>query len=158
MRTLAVALLLPALELSAQPPGKWPPDSLVNVQVFAKNTPVVQVWGQMRTIAFGLGVECTFCHVGPDGARLEQIDFPSDQKRNKLVARQMMRMVQEVNRRLDSIPARPTPAVTVNCATCHRGVSRPVPLVNIISEAATTSGADSAIATYRALRERYFGR
>ena len=130
MRTLAAALflLLPLLTVRAQPPGKWPPDSLVNVQVFAKNTPVVQVWGQMRNIAGGLGVECTFCHVGLEGARLEQIDFASDQKRNKLVARQMMRMVQEVNRRIDSIPSRPTPGVTVSCVTCHRGVSRPVPL------------------------------
>ena len=158
MRTLAFGLLLPALTLSAQPPGKWPPDSLVNVQVFAKNTPVVQVWGQMRTIAFGLGVECTFCHVGQDRARLEQIDFASDQKRTKLVARQMMRMVQEVNRRIDSIPARPSPAVTVACVTCHRGVSRPVPLASISTDVATTLGSDSAIATYCALRDRYYGR
>ena len=158
MRILAAVLFLPLLTISAQPPGKWPPDSLVNVQVFAKNTPVVQVWGQMRNIAGGLGVECTFCHVGLEGARLEQIDFASDQKRNKLVARQMMRMVQEVNRRIDSIPSRPTPGVTVSCATCHRGVSRPVPLTTIIAEVATAAGPDSAIRAYRSIRDRYYGR
>ena len=158
MRLLLLALVLHAVELRAQPPGKWPPDSLVNVKVFPKNTPVVQVWGQMRSYAGGLGVECTFCHVGPEGAPLAEIDFASDQKRTKLVARQMMRMVQEVNRRLDTIPGRQTPAVSVACSTCHRGVSRPVPLSNIIAEAATSSGADSAIRAYRALRQRYYGR
>ena len=155
---LAAAPASTAFTLHAQAPGKWPPDSLINVQVFAKNTPVVQVWGNMRNIAFGLGVTCTFCHVGREDAPLEQIDFASDEKRNKLVARQMMRMMQEANRRIDSIPARATPAVSVTCATCHRGVSRPVPLATIISEVATASGADSALRVYRTLRDRYYGR
>ena len=109
MRTSIVFIGLSVIAnyLNAQPPGKWPPDSLVNVQVFAKNTSPVQVWGTMRNIAGGLGVSCTFCHVGKDDAELAQIDFASDEKRNKLVARQMMRMVQEVNRRIDTIPGRP---------------------------------------------------
>ena len=159
MRALvALTLLAFSSRIDAQAPGKWPPDSLVNVRVIPKTTPVVQVWGNMRNIAGGLGVECTFCHVGPAGAPLAQIDFASDEKRNKLVAREMMRMVQDVNRRLEGLPARPTPAVTVTCGTCHRGVSRPVPLVTIITEAATTGGADSAIRVYRSLRERHFGR
>jgi hypothetical protein len=105
-----------------------------------------------------LGVSCTFCHVGSDTTPLEPIDFATDEKRNKRVARQMMRMVQEVNGRLDTIPSRPTPTVTVTCITCHRGVNRPVPLATIMAEAATASGADSAIRAYRALRDRYYGR
>ena len=157
LTTVAAIFAWPA-SLAPQPPGKWPPDSLVNVRVIPKNTPVVQVWGTMRNIAGGLGVQCTFCHVGQDGAPLAQIDFASDEKRNKLVAREMMRMVQEVNRRIDSIPSRPTPAVAVTCTTCHRGVNRPVPLASIITEVATAAGADSATRVYRALRERYYGR
>jgi hypothetical protein len=156
-RTIVFGLTLPVAHLAAQAPGKWPPDSLMNVSFFAKTTPVVQVWGAMRNITAALGVECTFCHVGQEGAPLAQIDFATDQKRNKLVARQMLRMVQEVNRRIDSIPERPTPPVVVSCATCHRGVSRPVPLVNIITEIATASGADSALRAYRALRDRHYG-
>jgi hypothetical protein len=154
----ALGLLATAGQAVAQAPGKWPPDSLVNVRIIPKTTPVVQVSGQMRNIAFGLGVECTYCHVGRPGTPLAQIDFASDERRTKLVAREMMRMVQEVNRRLDSLPARPMPAVTVTCATCHRGVSRPVPLAVIVAEIATAAGADSAIRTYRSLRERHYGR
>src|SRR6185503_4001408 len=160
MRAVMIALMAVAGfdSAKAQPPGKWPPDSLVNVQVIPKTTQPVQVWGMMRNIAGALGVSCTFCHVGSDSAPLERIDFATDEKRNKRVARQMMRMVQEVNNRLDTIPSRPTPTVTVTCITCHRGVNRPVPLPSIIVEAATAAGADSAIRTYRALRDRYFGR
>ncbi len=160
MRVLIIAAVAVASvrRAEAQAPGKWPPDSLVNVQVIPKTTLPIQVWGMMRNIAGGLGVSCTFCHVGSDSTPLERIDFASDQKRNKLIARQMMRLVQEVNSRLDTIPARPTPTLVVTCATCHRGVNRPVPLATIISEIATAAGADSAIRAYRTLRDRYYGR
>jgi photosynthetic reaction center cytochrome c subunit len=159
MRALIIGLaaLTSFCRAEAQAPGKWPPDSLVNVQVIPRTTPPIQVWGMMRNIAGALGVSCTFCHVGSDSAPLERIDFASDQKRNKLVARQMMRLVQEVNNRLDTIPTRPTPTVSVTCVTCHRGVNRPVPLSTIIVETATAAGSDSAIRVYRTLRDRYYG-
>ena len=119
MRALIIALVAASCfdSAEAQPPGKWPPDSLVNVQVIPKKTQPVQVWGMMRNIAGALGVSCTFCHVGSDSAPLERIDFATDEKRNKRVARQMMRMVQEVNSRLDTIPARPT--ATAHCDVHH---------------------------------------
>jgi len=102
---IAFAALVGFGRADAQAPGKSPPDALVNVQVIPKTTPPIRVWGMMRDIAGSLGVSCTFCHVGSDSAPLERIDFASDQKRNKLVARQMMRLVQEVNSRLDTITA-----------------------------------------------------
>ena len=143
---------------SAQTAGKFPPDSLINTQVIPRTTPVIQVIGTMRSFAGELGVRCQFCHVGREGQPLEQFDFASDEKRNKIVARQMMRMVQEVNRRLDTIPERGRPNVVATCSTCHHGVSRPVPLEIILQDAAVAAGADSAIRAYRALRARYFGR
>ena len=42
--------------------------------------------------------------------------------------------------------------------TCHRGVSRPMPLEQLIMETAQSSGTDSATRAYRALRDRYYGR
>jgi len=144
--------------LAAQPPGRWPPDSLVNTQVIPRTTPVIQVVGQMRNVAGALGVRCQFCHLGEEGLALERFDFASDEKRNKLVARQMMRMVQEINSRLDTIPGRAAPGLQVTCATCHRGISRPVSLATLVADAALAAGADSAIRAYRALRQRYYGR
>jgi hypothetical protein len=154
---LPICGLLCTTSLAAQPVGKWPPDSLVNVQVIPKTTPVMQVVGQMRNITGALGVRCQFCHVG-EGNALERFDFASDEKRTKLVARQMMRMVGEINRRLDTIPQRGSPAIPVTCNTCHRGLSRPIALATVVADAAIAVNADSAARLYRALRERYFGR
>lgn len=158
LATAALALLFTARALGAQAPGKFPPDSLINTKVFPHNTPVTEVMGAMRNFAGGLGVRCTFCHVGEEGMPLAKFDFAKDDKRTKLVARQMMRMVQEINRRLDTIPGRTPPGLQVTCATCHRGVSRPVPLGALLADVGTAYGADSAVRTYRALRQRYFGR
>ena len=160
MRRVAVGLgMLIVAQLSqAQPAGKFPPDSLVNTRVIPRSTPVSQVTGMMRNFAAELGVRCQYCHAGEEGLPLERFDFASDEKRTKLVAREMMRMVQDVNRRLDSLPGRGANGLQVTCVTCHRGVSRPVPLYTVLVDAATASGADSAIRAYRALRQRYYGR
>lgn len=162
---LSLGLLACAGTLGAQAPGKWPPDSLINTKVFPHNTPVMQVVGAMRTITGALGVRCQYCHVGEEGMPLERFDFAKDEKRTKLVARQMMLMVQEINRRLDTLPEHDhdhlVPGgskVEVTCATCHRGVSRPVPLATLIQQTDSVAGLDSAVRAYRALRTRYYGR
>jgi hypothetical protein len=159
MRSFLAALALFVLPASAAAQaGKFPPDSLINTKVIPHATPVPQVLAMMRNFAGDLGVRCLFCHVGEEGQPLDRVDFASDKKRTKLVARQMMLMLQEITRRLDTIPRQSTSAVPATCATCHRGVSRPVPLYTVMQDAATASGADSAVRAYRALRERYYGR
>src|SRR5260221_11921707 len=142
---LLAALAVPAA-LRAQAPGKFPPDSLVNVKVIQKNTPVMQVVGMMRNFAGALGVRCPFCHVGQEGQPLAQFDFAKDEKRTKLTARQMMRMVEEINRRVDTPPEHPpmTSHVQGACQTCHRGAGRPMGLEPLVQEAAQTSGGASA--------------
>jgi Photosynthetic reaction centre cytochrome C subunit len=158
----SLALLGCAGTLAAQAPGHWPPDSLINTKVFPKSTPVMQVVGAMRNITGALGVRCPYCHVGEEGMPLERFDFAKDEKRTKLVARQMMLMVQEINRRLDTLPEHDhdhmVANVEVTCATCHRGVNRPVPLATLIQQTDSVAGLDSAMRAYRALRTRYYGR
>jgi len=157
--TLSTTLLIVAGEPAfAQPAGRFPPDSLVNVRVIPRSTPVLQVIGTMRNFAGDLGVRCQFCHIGEEGLPLERFDFSTDQKRTKQVARQMMLMTQEINRRLDTIPERPDSGVRVTCATCHRGTSRPMPLYSLVMATTTSNGVDSAIRAYRGLRQRYYGR
>ena len=107
MRPLTLLVVVTfASVASAQPQGKFPPDSLINTKVIPRSTPVRDVIGTMRNFTSALGVRCQFCHVGQEGQPLAQFDFASDQKRNKLVARQMLRMVAEINARLDTIPER----------------------------------------------------
>jgi len=148
-------LLLPAA-LAAQA-GKFPPDTLVSTKVFPHSTPPTQVIGAMRNFTSDLGVRCQFCHVGREGQPLDQFDFASDEKRTKLVARQMMLMVQEINRRVDTLPRTGGAALQVTCGTCHRGVSRPAPLFTVLADIGTLSGPDSAVRAYKALRNRYYG-
>src|SRR3989475_12229322 len=155
-----LAVLAAPAALLGQAPGHFPPDSLINVKVIPKSTPVMQVVGIMRNFAGGLGVRCQFCHVGQEGMPLGQFDFAKDEKRTKLTARQMMRMVDEINRRLDTLPehAQMTSHVEVTCNTCHPGVSRPMSLEQLIQETAQTAGGGSATRAYRAPRERHHGR
>ena len=157
-RLVGFALLLAPGPLLSQAAGRFPPDSLINVQVIPRTTPVMEVIGAMRNATVAPGVRCHFCHVGDEGMPLERYDFASDEKRTKLIARQMMRMVQEINRRLDTIPGRTADGIEVSCATCHRGVSKPQPLATLIANTAMVAGRDSAVHAYRALRERYYGR
>ena len=160
MRLLSLGLGLVVLAggAAAQAPGHWPPDSLINTRVIPHTTPVLEVVGTMRNFTSYLGVRCQFCHVGEEGMPLERFDFAKDEKRTKLVARQMMRMVQEINRRLDTLPEGTPQATVVTCGTCHRGVNIPMPLADLIAGTAVASGADSATRAYQALRARYYGR
>ena len=162
MRILVLAgaaLITAAAPAAAQQQAHFPPDSLTNVRVIPAGTPVIQVIGMMRNFAGWLGVRCQYCHIGEEGQPLESFDFASDEKRTKLAAREMLRMVQAINRDfLTQVPQRPQPPLEVNCETCHHGVPRPVPLSQLILDIATASGADSAVRAYRSLREAYFGR
>lgn len=152
---LVASIGLP-LVLSAQA-GTFPPDSLVNTKVIPRSVPVTQVIGMMRNFTSDLGVRCQFCHAGQEGQPLSQFNFVTDEKRTKVVARQMMLMVQEINRRVDTVPGHGPDDPTVTCATCHRGVAKPMPLSAVIAQAGGAAGADSAIRAYRALRQRYYG-
>ena len=80
LRPVIFAFAVPAA-LCAQAPGHFPPDSLINVKVIPKNTPVMNVVGIMRNFAGALGVRCQFCHVGQEGMPLGQFDFAKDEKR-----------------------------------------------------------------------------
>jgi hypothetical protein len=152
-RLALIAVFLTIGNASAQ--GRFPPDSLVNVQVLPEHLTPIQVVGQMRNYTGALGVRCQYCHVGEEGRDLATFDFVSDEKRPKQVAREMIRMVQMINGRLDSLPGREANGLQVTCNTCHRGVTRPVPLSTLMADVARASGADSALRAYRALRERH---
>ncbi len=154
---IAFGLVATAASAAAQTPGRFPPDSLVNTKVIPHNTPVPAVIGMMRNFAVGLGVRCTHCHLGEEGKPLSTFDFASDEKRTKLVAREMMRMVADINTRLQTLPGRAADGVQVTCATCHHGLSRPTTLTALMTETATTAGADSAVRAYKVLWQKYYG-
>ena len=57
---LPVTLLMGAA--SEHPQGKFPPESLRNVQVMPEGTTVKQLVETMRGFTRALGVRCTHCH------------------------------------------------------------------------------------------------
>ena len=111
MRFLVTVLFLTAMTVGAQDAPKEgarhaaPPPK--NLKVI-KPEEIRPVMGAMKA---ALGQKCEFCHV--------EGDFASDQKHEKVVARMMIGMVNEVNAKF------PDGKVHVSCYTCHRGKTEP---------------------------------
>jgi len=138
---------------------KWPEEP-ENLQVLPEGTGGAQLGKIMRGFASSLGVRCEHCHVG-EGPDLTQFDFPSDEKATKLKARLMIAMVTALNQehlpKLSEIEDREKPILQVECMTCHRSLSRPVMLGDVLSATIESEGVDAAIAEYRDLRDEYYG-
>src|SRR5687767_1214936 len=129
------------------------PQKFENLQFFPRDTPRDSLLQVMRGFSFALGVRCQHCHTGGDGVSFEGVNFASDDKAAKRNARFMLRMVDSLNTTvLAALPERTTPPVFVECATCHRGLSKPTTLARTLAQTITEQGVDSAVARYRRLR------
>jgi len=90
--------------------------------------PEAQLFLLMNLVSDSLGVRCDYCHVQdkPDltktPSNLGGWTFSSDAKPQKQKAREMMRMVMDLNR------TQFAGAVRITCYTCHRGATQPVRL------------------------------
>jgi tetratricopeptide (TPR) repeat protein len=102
----------------------------------------------MQAIAQSLGVPCNYCHSAAPGSGAPEP--------KKDVARQMIAMTRELNTRVQTVTG--NPSAKVECMTCHHGVAIPRQLADIIYDTLRANGADAAVAQYRDLRERYYGR
>jgi predicted Zn-dependent protease len=115
----------------------------------------------MRGVALSLGVRCNHCHVvtGQDANGREEFDYSLDDKDTKKTAREMLRMVMDINEKyLPAMGRTITASNRVSCETCHHGLSKPQTLRAALAGAVEAKGADSAIALYRDLRTKYYGR
>jgi len=92
-----------------------------NIQVL-KGLPDSQLFLLMNFVGDSLGVNCEHCHVKGEKNPQTGEDtwlWERDDKKEKSVARDMMRMVLELNR------TRFNREGVVTCYTCHRGSTRP---------------------------------
>jgi hypothetical protein len=87
-----------------------------NIQAF-KGMRAGDLQGAMSFIASSLNVDCDHCHVQ---------DFSKDDRKEKLRAREMIRMVRQINE--ESFQGKNT----VNCFTCHQGHAMPIALAPIV--------------------------
>jgi hypothetical protein len=73
----------------------------------------------------GLGVGCNFCHAEQKGSH--RLDYASDAKPEKEIAREMMRMTMTINKKYFKLrhPMIGDGALIISCNSCHRGQPRP---------------------------------
>src|SRR3989442_521990 len=83
---LCVAAAAPVAGRPAAAQGRFPPDSFTNLKVLSKTIDQRTLIATMRGFALALGVRCTYCHVGPEGAPLDSLSFAKDDKRTQKVA------------------------------------------------------------------------
>ncbi len=122
----AAAILIIGAAASASAQQKFPPEALVNLQVFPKDTTPAVLVNAMKNFTRDLDVRCEFCHVGEPGMPLTQFDFAADTRPTKETARMMMRMTGEINARISkAVPDAAAKGYQVTCFTCHRGAQHP---------------------------------
>lgn len=161
--SLIVAVMF-VLSLSSEPAHAEVQDaSFENLQVLPNDISRGALRGVMIENLRGLGLPrrqnegCLFCHVGDMERPTDEWDFASDAKPTKEKARVMMAMVEAINEEhLSRLDDRVSPS-PVTCYTCHSGRTDPRPLPDVLLASYEEGGVDSALATYRALRERYYG-
>ena len=138
--------------------AQFPPEKVKNLKVLPQDIEMRTLIDTMAGFTRALGVRCTYCHVGTEAQPLSAYDFVTDEKPEKLKAREMLRMLSAINGDyLPKVPSRREPPIRVGCGTCHHGIAQPRPLQQVLLIAYAAGGADSVDAAYRALRQRYYG-
>jgi len=109
--SVLVGIAVAAAESPLPSSEKKSGDVFKNLKVL-NNTPSDLLLPSMEFITSSLGVHCEYCHV--------EKAFEKDDKKPKQTAREMMRMVQEINRTTFQGKQE------VTCYSCHRGSPKPL--------------------------------
>jgi len=146
-----------AISASAQEPWSWP-EKPKNLQVLPKDWPGTRLQPVMIGFTRALGVRCSYCHKGEEGKPLSTYDFASDENPNKDRAREMLRMLGDINDHLKKIQPSGDKRVNMWCHTCHHGRPRPMTLDEELGEVYRTKGLQAALDDYADLKKRFYGR
>lgn len=94
-----------------------------NLKVLPKNIDHEELSKIMKEFNVSLGVKCNFCHA-PSKTDPKKLDFASDEKNEKEIARSMMKMTSKINKKyFGKAEEGKLPAIT--CITCHNGKAHP---------------------------------
>jgi hypothetical protein len=126
-KTLAVLLvsLFVWLGIAATKP---PEDrKFKNLKILPKDISSENLDKVMDGFKAALGVKCGFCHAPFADSANHHLDFASDAKPEKGIARKMMKMTKKINSKYfdynKNEQGEPVPAV--ECMTCHHGHDHP---------------------------------
>ena len=128
----------------------------LSANALAQTTPAAKPpLPDMQAVAAALGVTCDYCHAG----RGAEPKLTAAGKPILEVGRGMIAMTASLNATVQAATGKSErEAASVTCATCHRGVTIPRPLTDILLVTGVREGADAAVKQYRDLRSRYYGR
>jgi hypothetical protein len=130
------------------------PDKFENLKALPADITRDSLVQTMRGFSFALGVRCQYCHAGGDGVSFAGVSFASDDKIAKRKARFMIAMVDSLNHGvLGALPGRSDPPVSIQCVTCHRGLSKPTTLEAVLAATIERAGVDSAVTQFKELRQ-----
>lgn len=150
-----ITILLPAAH--GQATWSWP-EKPSNLQVLPKDMTGTRLQPVMVGFTRALGVRCTYCHKGEEGKPLSTFDFASDDNPNKNRAREMLRMLADINEHLKKIEPSGDQRVNMWCNTCHRGRPRPMTLQEELGEQYRKNGIKATVEYYAELKKKYYGR
>ncbi len=123
--TLTVAGALISQSFKIQQPK---PKKLMNIKVFPSTATFDEVDHAMDQFKVDLGVKCNYCHA-PEKDNPRKMDMPSDANPNKDIARDMIRMTEEMNKKyiatIKHTESDTSKLQLVTCNTCHRGAPKP---------------------------------
>jgi hypothetical protein len=127
-KKIAVALSLIAfmvVGMAATKPSDDKPKR--NLKVLPKNISHEDLEKVMDGFKTALGVKCNFCHAASKDSTSHHLDFASDEKMEKGIARNMMRMSNKINKKYFSFNKddKGNTVQAVTCITCHRGDPHP---------------------------------
>ncbi len=96
-----------------------------NLKILPKNITEEQMDSIMHHFSLSLGVRCNFCHLHNE--MNDTWDMASDQKKEKLRAREMMTLTQKINDKyFNVVKTKGLDAhLLVSCYTCHHGTNEP---------------------------------
>jgi hypothetical protein len=128
LQTIALAFSIVALSLvfdnrsevvratKVEPPQEKTVEQVQkNIKVLT-GMPESQLIPVMNFFAASMGRRCNYCHVNNQG----QWDYASDAKPEKAAAREMIKLVMDINKTTERLKLDP-----VSCYTCHRGRTSP---------------------------------
>jgi tetratricopeptide (TPR) repeat protein len=150
-------MVFSAVLVRAQDTWTWP-EKPRNLQVLPKDWPGTRLRPVMFGFTRALGVRCSYCHKGEEGKPLSTYDFASDDNPNKNRAREMLRMLNDIEEHLKKIEPSGDKRVNMWCHTCHHGRPRPMALDEELGEQYRKKGLAAALDVYGDLRKKYYGR
>jgi len=123
-KTILVSVVLVSLVVLSAAFSAPPERKFKNLKVLPKNIGDKELDSVMHIFTRGLGVKCNFCHA--ENAE-KKLDYASDAKAEKNIARKMMKMSSKINKKYFNYEKddQGNTVQSLTCFSCHHGQAHP---------------------------------